>query len=49
MPYGLAIRIRNPKKWFRHDKSVSSGERYDKNVTTDLAETKKTNTRKHTV
>ena len=48
-PYGLAIRIRNPKKWFRHDKSVASRERYDKNVTTDLSETKKTNTNKHTV
>ena len=56
-PYGLVIRIRNPKKWFRHDKNVASGydtsvasppERYDKSGgldTTEMSETKKTNTR----
>ena len=29
-PYGLIVKILNPKKWFRHDKSVASG--YDKSV-----------------
>ena len=51
--YGLIIRIRNPKKWFRSDKSVTSTPpRSDKCGgldTTDLSETKKTNTKEHTV
>ncbi len=47
-PYGLIVKILNPKKWFRYDKSVASGERYDKNVATDMSQTKKT-LNKHTV
>ena len=55
-PYGLVIRIRNPKKWFRHAKNGTSGDvksgtshplRGDKSGTsgvTDLAHPIKTNT-----
>ena len=44
-PYGLVIRIRNPKKWFQHAKNCTSGDvKSGTSGVTDLAHPIKTNT-----